>query len=69
MNGMGHYGLSVVSFDEGPPELVRGPKLMAQYFYWVFVNKRADMYTGGLHLPLSEGGLYRCEPPSVHVSL
>ena len=43
VNGMGHYGLSVVSFGGEPAELLRGPKLMAPYLYWAFADKRPDV--------------------------
>ena len=36
---------------------------MASHFEWSFVDGRLDLANGGLHLPHSEDGLYRFEPP------
>ena len=60
---LGRNVLSVVSIGEGPPRLVRGPKLMSAYSERASADKRPDSANGGLHLPLSSGGLYRSGLP------
>ena len=62
---LGHYVFIVVSLGKGPPSLDRGPKLTASYFEWACAKKRPDLADGGLHIPLSQGGLYRREPPRI----
>ena len=63
VNEMGHYVLSAVEFGQGPPRFDRGPNLAASHFVWSFLQRRPDLSDGGLHLPLTEGGLLRFVPP------
>ena len=42
VNEMGHYVTKVVSFSEGSPGSVRGPKLMASYCGRAFVYTRPE---------------------------
>lgn len=41
----------------------KGPTLQATYFGLAFAAKRPDLSNGRLHLPYSEGGIFRFEPP------
>ena len=43
--------------------MVWGPKLMASYFEWAFIDKRPDLANGSLHLRLSDNGSYRFQLP------
>ena len=65
VNEMGHYLLSVFALGNGPSCVDRGPKLAASYSEWAILDKRPDLSNGGLHLPFSEDGLRRLEPPRV----
>ena len=60
---MEHYVPSVVAFRKRPPIQADGHKFASSYFGWAFVEKRPVLSKGGLHLPLTEGGLHRFEPP------
>ena len=41
---------------------MRGPVVSASFFEWAFINKRPNLYNGGLHLPYTMGGLYQFDP-------
>ena len=42
----GHYGLTVVSSNEGPSRVGRAPKLAAPYFEWAPMGTRHDLSNG-----------------------
>ena len=65
VNEMGHYALSVVASRKGPSRVGREPNLTPSYFEWTFSWKRPDLSTGGLHFPITSGGLLRSVPPTL----
>ena len=62
---MGHYILSVVASDHRPSRVDWGPQLAASYSQWASAGRRPDLSNGGLHLPVTGGGLLRLAPPIV----
>ena len=65
VNEIGRYVPRVVASGEWPSCADRGPKLAALYFEWALLENRPDLSNGGLHLPVSEDGLYRFGPTRV----
>ena len=59
----GHYVLSVVVFGKGPPRVDRGPNSAASHLEWTLLEGLPDLSNGGPHVPCTDDGLLRFDPP------
>ena len=63
VNRMRRYILTVADFGQDASRKVRGPAASARNSEWALISKRLVFPNGGLHLPHSEAGLHRFDPP------
>ena len=64
VNRIGYFILGAVNFREDASMQVRGPVVSASRLERAFTNKCPNFPDGRFHLPSTEDGLYRLEPPS-----